>query len=139
MTFEGQCWNRKCLGVSSGFSRSGLTCFFVGILLFAHFIVHGLLYMCSPAVLYCLHLLHSTEMSHLLYIISICTPSLFLTYLRRFVTTSVSLSLLNYSSSAPLEFHLAFIKCTSSIISSKFKVYFCIFVIKPFQTASSNN
>ena len=73
--------------------------FFVGILLFAHFIVHGLLYTHSPTVLYCLHLLHSTEMSHLLYIISICTPSLFLTYLRRFVTTSVSLSLLNYSHS----------------------------------------
>ena len=102
--------------------------FFVGILLFAHFIVHGLLYTCSPAVLYCLHLLHSTEMSHLLYIISMCMPSLFPTYLRRFVITSASLRyvnyyyiyftyfdlpkysciLLNYSSSAPLEFCLAF-------------------------------
>ena len=82
--------------------------FFVGILLFAHFIVHGLLYTCSPAVLYCLHLLHSTEMSHLLYIISICMPGLFPTYLRHFVTMSVSLSLLNYSSSTPLKFCLTF-------------------------------
>ena len=67
-------------------------------------------------------------MSHLLYIISMCMPSLFPTYLRRFVITSASLRyvnyyyiyftyfdlpkysciLLNYSSSAPLEFCLAF-------------------------------
>ena len=85
---------------------------FVSILLFAHFIVHGVLYTRSPAILYCLHSFHSTQMSHLLYIISICTLSLFPTYLRRFVTTSASLRYVNYYYTYFIHFYLPKYSCS---------------------------